>query len=110
LIGRGAAFPQEGLADGNPARLVDGENPHRRPADWRKPDETGTQPCEVGTPFVATRVIKPDEFLRQRVDAGQVGTFVQVAVNATESEIRYGVAAAVLPGDDMVNLVTEPRS
>ena len=52
---------------------------------------------------------QPSQIPRDRVNAGDVRAFVQIATSAAQGEIIFGGAAAVLPGDDVVEDVPHPR-
>jgi hypothetical protein len=43
------------------------------------------------------------------IDARQIGAFVKVAVNARKSEIVHVIEAAVLLGDDMLDMESSKR-
>ena len=61
-------------------------------------------PLEVVPPAVAPRMEQFRHSLGLGVNAGQVRSFVQVAINARQSQILQIVRAAMNPWDDVLNV------
>ncbi len=64
-------------------------------------------PAEVVSPLVPSRVEKLGEPLGNRVDAGQVWPLAQVILVTGEGEIGRGIGAAMLAGDDVLDVEGE---
>ncbi len=50
-----------------------------------------------------------DDFLRLGIDTGEIGAFVKVAVDTCESEILDIVGAAMLFGNDVLDVESSER-
>lgn len=59
---------------------------------------------KVISPKILSRMKKADDFVRVRIAACQVGTFVTVTRDAGQSEIAQTVVTAMLLGDDMFDV------
>ena len=58
-------------------------------------------------PLISARMEQPGDFTRDWINAGEVGPFVTVAVDATQGEVFVVGWAAVFLGDDVINLKVE---
>jgi hypothetical protein len=61
-------------------------------------------PAEMIFRALLARVVEWGDLIRLRTDAGEIGTFVQVAVDAGETEVRFVVAATVLERADVLDV------
>ncbi len=69
----------------------------------------GASGTEVRHPYLTTRVEKLCHLARDRINAGQVGALVQIAIDAGESQILSLVTAAVLPWNHVLDLQSGER-
>jgi hypothetical protein len=65
---------------------------------------------KVLVPEVAPRVEEWNHISVSRVNTGEVGAFVEVAAEATESKVVRAISAAVFPGGDVVDGKSLPMS
>jgi hypothetical protein len=63
----------------------------------------------VLVPRLASRIEEPDDAPGLRIDPREIRPFVQVAVIAGEGEVIGVVGAAVLPGDDVLDVKRDER-
>jgi hypothetical protein len=84
--------------------MVYPEHEYGGPRDGRLTDEDRTLPCEMLGPAILARVKQSHELAGARIQAGDVRAFVAVAVVAGEREVRGDRLAAVLLGDDVIDL------
>jgi hypothetical protein len=79
------------------------------PAGWSETDDPVFVHDEViGSPLQA-RIEQRDDLGRNRVDTRKVGALVPVAMVACESQVGKVVAAAVLPGNHVLDMEGEKR-
>ena len=97
-------FFDENTTLGHPMRRVDGKDGNRGPTHRRSAQENGPLPVEVPGPFVTTRVEQPNLLLGSRIDPCQVGALVVVVRQASEGQVCRNRAAAMLLGNDVVDL------
>ncbi len=60
-------------------------------------------------PPLTTWMEELDDFLRLGIDTGEIGAFVKVAVDTCESEILDIVGAAMLFGNDVLDVESSER-
>ena len=84
---RKCARPHEESAQSHGSRIIDPQNGDGCSTDGRAPHQHRRLPAEMFAPVISTRMKKPHDFTRPRINAGQVGTFVTVTVDATQGEI-----------------------
>jgi hypothetical protein len=60
---------------------------------------------EMLRPVLRSRVKKPLDFARVGVDAGQVRPLEQIAARTGHAQVRGVVGSAMLPSDDVLNVV-----
>jgi hypothetical protein len=85
-------------------RFIHGENLDSGPTHRGFPEKLGPLPTKVLAPGVPPRVEEASELPGLRVYPGQVWSLVEVAPKASVSEVGKRVVAAVLFGDDMLDL------
>lgn len=61
-------------------------------------------PAEMVCPGLGAGVIEGLKALREGIEASDVGSFESIAMDASEGEVVEGGVAAVLTGDDVVDL------
>src|SRR5205823_4074657 len=98
------AFGHQPSAQFDAGRVVDVQDRDGRSPDRRSADEVSAGPAKVPSPLLTARVEERREFARQRVSPRDVRPLVRVAMEATQGEVGGGCAAAVLPGDDVIDL------
>ena len=89
--------------------MVDCQASDRGSADRGVPREDRPFPMEVFFPDIATRMKQPDSGGRQRIDAREVWSLVDVAPEATEAEVVGSRRPAMLLGHDVVDWEGEER-
>jgi hypothetical protein len=94
----------EQFAEGDPVRLVDAKQVGGGASDGRAADEFAALVAEVIRPFMAAGVEQRRELAGQRVEAGDIRAFVDVAVIAGKGKVARDRAAAMLAGDDVIEL------
>jgi hypothetical protein len=67
-------------------------------------DNLGSVPPKVTAPQVGARMKQPRQGSCVRIDSGDVGTFVSVAVNTGQRQIVKVVATAMLSRNDVIDL------
>jgi hypothetical protein len=88
----------------NTLRVVDVENCNRGTAGLRAPNQRGPKPFEVSLQHLASRIEESDYIAGQRVSPVEIGPLVEVASVAAPTAIIRIVDAAVLLGDDMLDV------
>ena len=83
------------------------EHPDGGAADRGERGEAGVGALEVFAPVVAAGMEEAADFAAVGVDAGEVWPFVQIAVGAGEGEIVPARRAAMLSGDDVLDVKRE---
>lgn len=71
----------------------------------REPEDLKPSQFEVSDPWMLSRVVERSNTPTSRVDGCDVGSLLQVAVDAAEAEILEIVRPVVLSTDDMVDLM-----
>ena len=84
---------------------VDAKDMNRRSPNRGAADQNGAIPAEVVLPFVAARIEEPGSLPGPRVDSRKVGSLVVVTRDARQGKVAGAVAAAVLLGNHVVDLV-----
>src|SRR5438309_3138404 len=84
--------------------MIDAENGDGGPAERRTADEHRAGPAEVPRPLVTTRIEEPNFLPGLRVSARQIRPLAQIARVARQCAVVRVVAAAVLPGDDVLDV------
>ncbi len=64
---------------------------------------------EVLFPLVLSRIEQPGHFASVGIDPGKIGAFVLIAFWTRESEVFQVVGAAMLAGEDVVDVESESR-
>lgn len=103
------AGPDEKSAQRHSSCIINSQDGDGCAGDWRVTDKHCSGPLEMFTPVVSPRIEQPDDFASHRVDAGQVGAFVAIAVDAAQGEVFALRRPAVLLRDHMINLKVESR-
>lgn len=83
---------------------VHAKHADRRPTDLGASDDVDAIPLEMFVPPLLAGVKEEHDRLGERVDPGEVGTFVEIAVNAGEAEVPLVAAATVLEWADMLDV------
>ena len=71
--------------------------------------DAGAVPAEMFVPVVFSRVKQRSDLVGIGVNAGEVGSFVQIAVDAGQTEILQGISAAMLDGADVLDVQRRQR-
>ena len=66
-------------------------------------------PGKVGTPLLPSWMEQFCYFVRLGINTRQIGTFVQIAIDAGQRKIVQLVRAAVFPGKDMFDMQYSQR-
>ena len=77
------------------------------PPDRSSADDAGAAMPKVIGPFVTSRIEEPDHPLSNRIDAGHVWSFCQVAFRARKGEIFGGLATAMLSRPNMFHMKSQ---
>ncbi len=101
---------QEFLTQLEPPRFVHVEHGDRRSSRGRQSDDFSVRIGKMFRPNLCPRIEKNDRPSRFAVNAAEVRRFRQIAPNARPGQILQVVRAAVLPRDDVLDLVTPKRS
>ncbi|CAN5900513.1 hypothetical protein BH23GEM7_BH23GEM7_30910 [soil metagenome] len=88
-----------------PARVVHGEQANRGSAARRESLQISPACAEVLLPLVSPGVKERHDLTGEGIDSRQVGSLVQVTAVAGQSQVIEVVRAAVLPGDDVLDVV-----
>jgi hypothetical protein len=107
LLLRKAAGADEGLSGPDSGWFVKRQNDDGCPACRANAVEPRAVPSEVLLPKVGSRVKEPSELAGFRVEARNVGPFIEIAAAAAQGKILQRRAPAVLAGDNMVHDVPE---
>jgi len=73
-------------------------------ADGRLANHIDAAPREVVFPAVAPRMEQFRDLVRLRVNARQVRTFVEIAVDARQGQVGEVIGAAVRPREDVLDV------
>ncbi len=90
--------------------MVDVEHSNRGPAGRRLADKNGAEPFEVAIPALASRIVEPNNPSRKRISTAQVRPFSEIASVATPAAVLGSIDAAMLLGEDMLDVETDRRS
>jgi hypothetical protein len=85
------------------------QNADTRAANGCFSHDVNAAPSEVVIPAVSSGMEQWGDFAGLRIDAGQVGTFVQIAIDAGKGEIFKIVGASMNPGSDMFDMEGSQR-
>ena len=91
-------------AQAHSKRCVDGERRDGSTADAGLSDQLRSDPPEMTRPFLSSRIEEPDAPAGLRINASQIRALVSVAREARESQVAEYGSAAVLLGDDVIDL------
>jgi hypothetical protein len=100
----GNSLMNQRVAERHFDRVVDGKHMNGYPADRRPAPEVGALPAEVKRPAVPSRMKEPHQLLRDRIDTRDVRALGRIAIKAGKGQVALNRLAAVLHGDDVVNL------
>ena len=103
------AFLKQGGTLCDAMRGVDFQNGDRGTPDGGAANEHRTNPTKMSLPFLATRIVEPYSFSRPGIDAGEIGSFVVVISEAGQRKIAGHSFAAVLLGNNVVDLEADRR-
>lgn len=81
---------------------------HGRPADIGLARQANAFSTEMLVPTVAPWMKQSREQARKRIDAGDIRSLVAIAVAACERKITFARLAAVLGGNDVIDLKAKP--
>ena len=98
------AFFDQAFAHGDGGGVVDLEDLDRGARTGSPAAEPCAFPCEVSGPFVAPRVEEGHDGAAHGVHAGDVRPLGGIAEETGERKVRGVAPAAVLPGDDVIDL------
>lgn len=102
------AFFNQRSADQYSGRSVQAQDEDRGAAGGSEPDQPRAVPCEVVIPTVLAGIEQGGDAPRIRVDAGNVRTLPEIALQATKGQVVFFRLTAMLSGGDVVDL--EPLS
>lgn len=88
-----------------PAGVVHREYLHRGPAYRRAAFNPHASKLKVVTPSVTPRMEKAYQFAGCWIDACEIGAFPEIATVASQREVLNIVEAAMLLGDNMLDVV-----
>lgn len=71
--------------------------------------QNNTIPRKMLFPLLLTGMKQPSKLTCCRVDAGQIRAFVQIAVDARQSQVVFAVGTAMLCGDDVLDMKSGQR-
>ena len=84
--------------------MVHVENIHGRTTNGRSPHDACPTPAEMALPHVATRMEQTGQLSIQRISPGNIGPFLEIAMETREREILHPACATMLLGNDVVDL------
>ena len=96
-------------AQGNGGGVIDSQNFNRCAANRSVAGEHGPLSAEMLIPTIPARMKQPDDFMRHRIDAGQVRALVAVAIDAAQRQVFLLRRPAVLLRNDVIHLEIQPR-
>jgi len=100
----------EGLSGPDSCRFVKRQNGNRCSAYGANAFQPRAVPAEVLRPNVGSWVKEAGELAGFRVEARNVGPFIQIAAAAAQGKVIRGRLPAVLPSDNVVHDVPEGGS
>src|SRR5262249_48373019 len=103
------ALLDERTTDGDCVVMIDVEDSRGRPTDRSPPNQRRTVPLKVQSPSIFARMVKTSDPPRRGIDPGDVRPLEAVAVKAGERQMGSVGGAAVLPGDDVIDLEGDGR-
>ena len=80
------------------------QNLNGRPSGGCLAGDVDSLPCEMIFPPLLARMKEGGDSARERVNAGEVGAFAQIAVYAREAEVEFVIGAAVLARADVLDV------
>ncbi len=89
---------------------VDAQNINGRSSNGCDADKHRTVPLEMLTPNVLTRMKKRRQFVRFRIESGDVRSLVRIAVGAGQAEIGGRSQSVVFLRANMVHLMRQNRT
>jgi hypothetical protein len=90
------------LPDHDPGRVIHVQDVNRHFAHTRLANQEGTPPSEMTTPDLPPRVEEADDFSMEQ--SRQVRALGSIAFPAGETKVVRTIAAAVLPGNDVLDV------
>ena len=103
------AKTKEHFTPDEPVASIHFQKPYRCPTLRRLTDDAGSSIREVILPFIIPRMEKACDLARVGVDAGKIGALVVVALRTGESQIFQLIGAAMLAGDDVIDVKSQGR-
>ena len=91
-------------ADTLPLLVVHFEEGDRHPSNRRLPTDERAVRSKMFCPLVPPRMEEPHDSVRPWLDAGEVGTFDQIAIGTGQGQVLRVVSAAMLPRDNVLNV------
>ena len=85
-------------------RHVDSEHVGRDSPDRRAPGQSRSVPAKVFVPIMPPRIENRCQLSRERINPGDIGPFMHVAVKAAQSQVVGSRRAVVFCGDDVIDL------
>ena len=98
------AFFLESLSHCNHLWVVDKQERDRDSANLGQRFQFGSIPDEVLRPCVPSRMKQANDFASIGINAGNIRAFESIAVDASKGEVIGSSPAAVLPGNDVIDL------
>lgn len=98
------------LSQFDAVRLVDVEHGDGGAAGLRVADQHGANPLEVALPALPARVEQQHDVAAQWISATQIWALFEVAAVTAPAAVLEAVAAAVLLGDDVLDMERRRRS
>jgi hypothetical protein len=93
----------------DPKRMVDGQHVYCGSANRGAAYEYGALPTEMVPPFVSAGVKQPHDSTGVWIETGDVRALEAIVIGARQSEIAGYRFAAVLAGNDVVDLERQQR-
>lgn len=90
--------------EGQSFRAVDSKHMDSDSALWRFADQIGTFPRKVRIPLIESRIEEPFEFASQRVESGEIASFIGIALRTGPSKVLHEIGAEVFARNNVIQL------
>jgi hypothetical protein len=87
-----------------PPILVHLQKPYCRSANWSQANDLAVLVKKMFVPIVQARMKRTGELVGSRVEASQIGPFLEVALVTGQRKVLRNVTASMLSGDDMFDV------
>jgi hypothetical protein len=98
-----------GFAPDDSFRRIDCQDGNGCASNGGQANELRAAPFEMAVPAVSARIEKAGCAVGQRIDSGEIGAFVKIAITAAQRQVAFNGRAAMLARSNMIYQVRKIR-